>query len=506
MKCIILANNSNNRYKDYHTVLTEREGDSWFKRTIINNMPYCTQYIILCGSAADSETIRFQMSQIRDLDYQVLISGQNSYREDIIEAMKDMEQTEIVCVIPCEMNLEGTVFHCKDIQHYRKHIIRAEQYAMSGKIAGLICQDNPTGIYCFQKEGFCRQSQETDILQAAEKIEVLRNTENSVPDGNREKDFCVKLNPAFKDYLWGGVKLREKYGKQCDFDIIAESWELSAHEAGQSIIADGHCQGMLFKDYLAELGKENLGWKCSDMSEFPILIKFIDAKNPLSVQVHPDDAYALMYEDEYGKNEMWYILDCEEGAGIYCGFKRDTSAEEVRERIENNTILEILNWIPVQKGEVYYIKAGTVHAIGGGIMICEIQQSSNCTYRLYDYDRVDKNGNKRELHIDKALQVLDYHQYAPQTFAVSERDSEAYSTKILASCKYFQCVSCVIHGSMQLQLQNASFRSVICVAGQGTIRDKDKRIEFKIGDSLFLPKNNHAIEIEGNCELVITEL
>ena len=153
----------------------------------------------------------------------------------------------------------------------------------------------------------------------------------------------VKLEPAFKDYLWGGTKLRDIYHKKCDYDVIAESWELSSHKDGQSIIAEGPYKGMLFGEYIKGIGEEGLGWKCQAFERFPILIKFIDAKNPLSIQVHPNDEYALSRENEYGKNEMWYIMDCDPGASIYYGVNRDISKEELQQRVKDNTVLEVLN-------------------------------------------------------------------------------------------------------------------------------------------------------------------
>lgn len=496
MKCIILANNSDNTYNDYQTALQNIGDNSLFKSTIISNMPYCDKYIIICNDKYYND-IQAAMCEFRDVSYDIVMSDENSYKNAIKAAIKNIDEEETLSVVTCEIKAGDMRYSCNDITDYKRQVISARKKAVSDETVQLLYRGTPTGIYCFKKKNFNESIDETNIEVSVKK---------QVSDNKKNYDFCVKLNPAFKDYLWGGVKLREKYGKQCDLDIIAESWELSAHEAGESIIANGMCKGMSFREYLDNIGHDNLGWKYSDTGEFPVLIKFIDARNPLSIQVHPDDDYALMYEDEYGKNEMWYILDCEEGAGIYCGFKQDTSASEVKERIENNTILDILNWIPVKKGDVYFIKAGTVHAIGGGIMICEIQQSSDCTYRLYDYDRVDKNGNKRELHIQKALDVLDYRRYEPQSFEGSLRENDDFGSKLLAKCKYFQCESCNIHGTMPLTLNGSSFKSVICVAGEGVITNESEKVEFKMGDSLFLPKNNCTVEIEGNCEIVITEL
>ena len=251
-----------------------------------------------------------------------------------------------------------------------------------------------TGIGEIMSEVEFEKKKDTDFVNIDEDSSLV-----SIPD-------IMRLEPAFKDNLWGGTKLRTVFGKKCDYDVIGESWELSAHPDGQSVIASGIFTGMYFGEFIEKYGHDVVGWKSSSLDRFPVLIKFIDAKKDLSIQIHPDDDYALEIENEFGKNEMWYVVDCEPGAFLYCGLKKDSSKEEIRERIENNTITDILNKIEVHKGDCVMVKAGTIHAIGAGILICEIQQNSNCTYRMYDYDRKDKFGNKRELHIDKAIDVL----------------------------------------------------------------------------------------------------
>lgn len=319
----------------------------------------------------------------------------------------------------------------------------------------------------------------------------------------------VRLRPAYKDYLWGGTRLKELYHKGCDYDIVAESWELSAHVEGQCTVASGRHKGMLFGEYLEKIGKESLGWKCLSLERFPILIKFIDARDKLSVQVHPDDEYALEVENEYGKNEMWYIVEAEPDAFIYCGFIREVTREEVAERIANHTIMEILNRIPVKKGEVYFIPAGTVHAIGKGLLICEIQQSSDSTYRLYDYDRRDKYGNYRELHIDKALDVINYHAYMPQKYEESIEKEAQYEARLLCSCKYFACKSYRIWGQTEFPMSEESFLSLVCVKGSGSVCLQDVEfdpMEFGAGDSIFLPKAEGICKISGDCEIIITRI
>lgn len=306
-------------------------------------------------------------------------------------------------------------------------------------------------------------------------------------------DPIVKLFPAYKDYLWGGTKLRDVFHKPCDFDIIAESWELSAHPDGTSVIASGQNKDILFTEYLERIGLSALGTKYDANKGFPLLIKFIDAKQNLSVQVHPDDAYALQHENGYGKTEMWYVIDTEPGAGLYVGFNRDVSREEVSQRIKDNTIMEVLNFHLTKPGDVFFIPAGTVHAIGAGNLICEIQQSSNSTYRLYDYDRRDKFGNPRELHLEKALDVLNYRKYEPISF-----DGKV-------SCKYFNVSFEDVEGQRQIPLSNDSFYSITCIKGAGTIV-LGSTMPINSGETVFIPATDAIMNVEGNVSLVITKM
>lgn len=319
-------------------------------------------------------------------------------------------------------------------------------------------------------------------------------------------DSFVRLLPAFKDNLWGGTRLKDEFGKQCDFDIIAESWEVSAHPAGQSIVASGRHKGRHFANYLRKLGKDYWGWKCDANNPFPVLIKFIDARENLSIQVHPDDEYALEVEGEYGKNEMWYIMDCEEGAGLYCGFKEDITREEVEERVQNNTILEVLNWVETKPGDVFFIPAGTVHAIGAGNLICEVQQSSNSTYRLYDYGRKDKFGRERELHLDKALDVIDYKQYVPQSLLNEGIVTENYEKRLITECKYFTCQEYIVKSELLLKQETTSFTALICLEGKGEIKGDERGETFRAGDSFFVPAGEKQLMIKGQCKLIVVRV
>ena len=348
-----------------------------------------------------------------------------------------------------------------------------------------------------------------ETISENDMVKIYNNSdteENYIVEKNTP---IVKLDPAFKDNLWGGTKLRTVFGKKCDYDVIGESWELSAHPDGQSRIATGRYKGMLFNDYLSIIGKEALGWKFQAQDRFPVLIKFIDAKQALSIQIHPDDEYALENEGEYGKNEMWYVIDCEPDSYLYCGLSKEVSKEEIEERIKNNTITEVLNRIDVKPGDVVMVKAGTIHAIGAGILICEIQQNSNSTYRMYDYDRRDKFGNPRELHVAKALDVVDTKAYVKDNNSeVMLEENENYSQERLVQCKYFECFKYEIFKEVKLVVDEASFISVLFIAGEGTITEEasGESMSYKAGDSFFISAGKRTVTISGNGKCIVTHV
>lgn len=305
----------------------------------------------------------------------------------------------------------------------------------------------------------------------------------------------IKLLPAFKDYLWGGTRLKTEFNKKSELEKVAESWELSTHKDGESIVASGEYKDKKLSEYIAENPYDVLGERARAFDFFPVLIKFIDAKDNLSVQVHPDDEYARKYNGEYGKTEMWYVLECDEGAQLYYGFKEKISKEEFRKRIENNTLTEVLNSVKVKKGDVYFIEAGTVHAIGKGIVICEIQQNSNTTFRVYDYNRKDANGNTRQLHIEQAIEVAKTEPAKPYK---SDREN------VLASCKYFTVEKADVDGTKSFEISDNCFKSVIAVEGSGILKLNGFETTFGKGDSIFIPAQNGGFTVDGCCELIIT--
>ncbi len=307
-----------------------------------------------------------------------------------------------------------------------------------------------------------------------------------------------KLRPAFKDYLWGGERLRTDFGKESPLSPLAESWELSCHPDGMTYIEGGAYHGRTLADYLALLGKAGLGTRAAGLCEFPLLIKLIDANAALSLQVHPADATACREAGESGKTEMWYILDCEEGAAIYYGFARPVTREEVATAIKEERLTDLLLRVPVKRGDAFLIEAGTVHAIGAGILLCEVQQNSNTTFRVYDYGRRDKDGNTRPLHIDRALAVASLAPARPPQRA------EDAPRALLAACRFFEVYR--LRGENTLAVDNESFVSLVITAGEGRLTFAEGTLAFRKGDTLFLPATLGTCQLTGDFEAVEARL
>ena len=312
----------------------------------------------------------------------------------------------------------------------------------------------------------------------------------------------LKLNPVFKDYLWGGTKLRDEYGFESNLDKLAEGWMLSCHKDGQNTIING----TFAKQTLSEVIKINpnfLGENGKKFEYFPILIKLIDAKNDLSVQVHPDNEYAMRVEKEYGKTECWYILDCEDDAELIYGFNRELSNVEFKKAVEENTFLDAVNKVKVKKGDLFFIEAGTLHAIGKGILLAEIQQNSNTTYRVYDYGRRGADGKPRELHTEKAIDVTICT--PPTRDANPEGElivKDGFTRQLLTKCDLFYVEKITVTEAFTDIADNQSFVSVLIIDGTGKIDN----IEIKKGDSLFIPANYGEFRICGNIEAIITRV
>lgn len=299
-----------------------------------------------------------------------------------------------------------------------------------------------------------------------------------------------KLKPACKDYVWGGRRLVDEFGIDGG-EICAEAWMLSAHPDGVSKIVNGSFAGQTLADALKN-HSEFLGTNCRRFGEFPILIKFIDAKENLSVQVHPSDDYALAHENQLGKNEMWYVIDAEENSRLYCGFNRKISHAEFAARIKENSLVEVLKAVTVHKGDTFFIPAGTIHAVGEGILLAEIQQSSNVSYRVFDY------GRNRPLHIAKALDVTN----------LTPIDTRGKSYPHLAACDYFVVDKLNLDGKIFSRASGTvgeeTFLSVLILGGDGEISCGDEKFSLRKGDSFFLTAGAGDWEIRGSCDALLT--
>ncbi len=313
----------------------------------------------------------------------------------------------------------------------------------------------------------------------------------------------MKLEPKGKDYLWGGTRLREEYGKDIPLTPLAETWECSVHPDGLSVIRNGAYAGRTLADVLSE-HPEFMGSKIPQGGEFPILVKFIDAKQDLSVQVHPDDTYAREYEHQNGKTEMWYVLDATEEASLIYGFEHPVTEKKLREAVETETLGKHLHKVKVHKGDLYYVPAGTVHGIGAGTLVAEIQESSNVTYRVYDYDRVDKDGNKRELHFDKAVKVMDMA-VAPdiRQRARLVRYYPGCSREVLCRCRYFETERIQVVTDCEFSVLPTSFQVLLCINGAGSVSGpQGEVVDFAKGDCLFIPADMGRCRMEGKTELL----
>ena len=290
----------------------------------------------------------------------------------------------------------------------------------------------------------------------------------------------VKLKPAVKDYIWGGNYF-QKFNKGLGLARVSECWELSLRDNDSSIIASGKDEGKLLNQAITN---KDIGPVMERFPYFPLLIKLIDAKENLSVQVHPSDEYALKYENSFGKSEMWHIISADEGSGLYVGLNKDYQKQDIEKALKEGTILDCLNFFKVKPGDTFIINPGTIHAIGKGVRLIEIQQNSNLTYRLYDYNRVDQYGHPRELHIKKALEVINYHRY----------QMVKSGSSLLADNQYFTVKEISFENELEISANEKSFISFTFLEGDGTVND----ISFTQYDTFFLPyQKKCVIKVKG---------
>ncbi len=313
--------------------------------------------------------------------------------------------------------------------------------------------------------------------------------------------YPLLLKAPIKDNIWGGTRLIEEYGFETEGEIAAEAWVLSCHKDGESIVRNGEMAGLTLGEVLLKWGDIAIGKNAAAFPYFPLLIKLIDARDRLSVQVHPDDSYALSHEGEYGKTEMWYVVDCDEGAELIYGFNRDVSREEFERRIRDNRLSEVCNFVPVKRGDVFFIEAGTMHAIGKGILIAEIQQNSNSTYRISDYGRLGANGKPRELHIQQAVDVTKTQRPTKSYGDVGEITLYPFGTvRELASCNLFKSELMQIDGNLGLY-DNDSFVSLLLLDGNITLSYAGGTMNLKKGDSVFIPATL-KVKLTGKAQII----
>lgn len=313
------------------------------------------------------------------------------------------------------------------------------------------------------------------------------------------------LTPAAKDYLWGGSRLNDDFNIGMDISPFAEAWVCSTHPDGGSTTASGEKLGDVLKAHPEYLGSHAAS---VNNGKLPILMKLIDAKKDLSVQVHPNDEYAKVHENgQFGKTEMWYVLDARKGSELVYGFNRDVTAGQVRDSIVTGEITKLLNHVEAHKNDLFYIESGTVHAIGAGCLIAEIQESSNLTYRLYDYGRTDKYGKTRDLHVDKALEVANLQSSAsPRQPMRALKYQPGYASELLTRCKYFQVERILLNTENRklaiFQTGSNSFHALLCVDGCGTMLGEGVDIPFFKGDCIFAPADSIPLKLHGQAQLL----
>ena len=312
--------------------------------------------------------------------------------------------------------------------------------------------------------------------------------------------YPLLLTPPCMDYLWGGEKLKKEYNIVSDKTPLAECWTLSVRDDYSSIVANGDYAGKTLKQVLGVWGDEAIGKNAAEFPYFPILIKLIDAKEQLSVQVHPNDDYAMRVEGEFGKTEMWYVVDCEPDAKLYYGFNQDLSKDEFKSKIENNELDSVCNVVRVNKGDVFFIPAGMLHSIGAGILVAEVQQNSNTTYRVYDFGRKDALGNTRELHIEKALDVTDLSKTDVDIKSVDSVSVEGGTVKNISKCRYFTTDILEVETKMNVFNQD-SFVSLLCLDGECDIIYDDGSVHLYKGQSVYIPAD-FSCDIVGKSQIM----
>ncbi|MBQ8764130.1 MAG: class I mannose-6-phosphate isomerase [Clostridia bacterium] len=316
--------------------------------------------------------------------------------------------------------------------------------------------------------------------------------------------YPIKLNPYVSETIWGGKKLIEEYNVKTEKNNAAEGWMLSCHEAGSSTVANGEYAGMSFTEVVKE-NPELCGSNAKNFEDFPILIKFIDAMDNLSVQVHPTKEYCEKTGRGQSKTECWYIIDAEKDAYLILGFKNKITPEEFKAAIENNTLTDYVSKVPVKKGDFFFIESGTLHAICKGILLAEVQESSNTTYRIYDYNRVGNDGKPRELHVEDGAAVTKLEKYSQPDFCKGN-SLDTPERKLLADCPLFKVWKLDVNSGISGISDEKSFVSLLIMDGNGTLEVCGEALSLTKGDSIFIPANAGEYRISGKLEIIETRI
>ncbi|WP_346883952.1 type I phosphomannose isomerase catalytic subunit [uncultured Algibacter sp.] len=309
--------------------------------------------------------------------------------------------------------------------------------------------------------------------------------------------YPIKFSPILKDKIWGGKKLKNVLNKESDSPNVGESWEISDVDGDVSIVSNGKLKGESLKNLLSTYQGQLLGEKNYKTfgNKFPLLIKFIDAREDLSIQLHPNDELAAKRHNSFGKTEMWYTLQADDDSNLIVGFNQDMTAKKYLEHLENKTLTQIVNFDKVKQGDTYFIEVGRIHAIGAGVMVAEIQQTSDITYRVYDWDRVDDQGNERELHNDLAIDAFDFDM--PDNFRVNYSKKENASNKMV-SCNYFTTSYLEVTKALDKENKQDSFIIYICVDGAASILANGASVDIKKGETVLLPAAIKNYQIVSN--------
>lgn len=314
------------------------------------------------------------------------------------------------------------------------------------------------------------------------------------------KLYPLQFEPILKERIWGGTKLKTNLNKPITSANTGESWEISTVENDVSIIANGALKGKSLNEVISEFPEAMLGFKVYERfgKQFPLLFKYLDARQDLSIQVHPNNELAKQRHDSFGKAEMWYIVQADVNSRLIVGFKKNSNREEYLKQIRDNTIVDILDTKQVNQGDVFFLDTGTIHAIGAGIIVAEIQQTSDITYRIYDFDRVDATGNKRELHVDLSLEALNY-----ETVDAEKKYSKVENiSNEVVNCKYFTTNFIPLDGTSTIYKHGESFTVYMCVDGDFQLQIEGENYTYKKGDTLLLPASLTDFKLSGNASIL----